>query len=358
MFNAKVKSEVLKGIIDVTSPLVNEVKFNITPKGISLRAVDPAHVAMVDLEIKKSAFDEFKAKDLELGIDMDKFASIMRLSTAGDMVSLEYDEDTNRLIVKIGNLVRKMGLIDTAGMPDPKMPNLNLPAKVVLKASELSQGVRASEAVSDHLSLTVSKDNFELFAEGDTDTVNLKLPKSLLVELNTNSKCKSLFSIDYFSNMIKPVRGDDPVTIMIGNDNPIRVEFNIADDKGHVTYLLAPRIESEWKTKRCSFIVKEGRRRRYIGFTLSSKENIEKNDLIFELQKKCSIMYNKNYKEMGIFLVRFNDGEGIIRCKHIEKENTIKLLNSIDKVTKYKVNIETLGTSGTIKTLIRKHMQN
>ncbi len=245
MFNTKVKSEVLKGIIDVISPLVNEVKFNITSKGISLRAVDPAHVAMVDLEIKSDAFDEYKATDMELGIDMDKFASIMRLSTSSDMVNMEYDEDTNRLIIKIGNLVRKMGLIDTTGMPDPKMPNLNLPAKVVLKASELTQGVRASETVSDHLALTVNKDDFELFAEGDTDTVNLKLHKDLLLELATNSKCKSLFSIDYFSNMIKPVRGDDPITIMIGNDNPIRVEFNIADNKGHVTYLLAPRIESE-----------------------------------------------------------------------------------------------------------------
>ena len=245
MFNAKVKSEVLKGIIDVTSPLVNEVKLNITPKGISLRAVDPAHVAMVDLNVKDKAFEEFKATEMELGIDMDKLGGIMRLSSSGDMVSLEYDEDTNRLIVKIGNLVRKMGLIDTAGMPDPKMPNLNLPAKVILKASELSQGVRASEAVSDHLALTVNKDNFELFAEGDTDTVNLKLPKSLLIELNASSKCKSLFSIDYFSNMIKSVRAEDPITIMIGNDNPIKVEFDIAEKKGHVTYLLAPRIESE-----------------------------------------------------------------------------------------------------------------
>jgi len=245
MFNAKVKSQVLKGIIDVTSPLVNEVKLNVNAKGISLRAVDPAHVAMVDLEINKDAFEDYKANEMELGIDMDKFASIMRLSTSNDTVELEYDEDTNRLIVRIGNLVRKMGLIDTAGMPDPKMPNLNLPGKVTIKASELTQGVKASEAVSDHLSLTVNKDDFELYAEGDTDTVNLKLPKNLLLDLKTQSKCKSLFSIDYFSNMIKPVTGEEPVTIMIGNDNPIRVEFNIADKKGHVTYLLAPRIESE-----------------------------------------------------------------------------------------------------------------
>ena len=245
MFNAKVKSEVLKGIIDVTSPLVNEAKFNITPKGITLRAVDPAHVAMVDLEVKDKAFDEYKATEMELGIDMDKLGGIMRLSSSDDIVSLEYDEESNRLIVKIGNLVRKMGLIDTAGMPDPKMPNLNLPGKVVLKASELNQGVRASESVSDHLALTVNKDNFELYAEGDTDTVNLKLPKDLVIDISTTSKCRSLFSIDYFSNMIKPVKGEDPITIQIGNDNPIKVEFDIAEKKGHVTYLLAPRIESE-----------------------------------------------------------------------------------------------------------------
>ena len=245
MFNVKVKSDIIKGIIDVTSPLVNEAKFNITSKGISLKAVDPAHVAMVELDIKSTAFEEYKSDDMELGIDLDKLSGIMRLADSGDTVSLEYDEKSNRLIVTIGNLVRKMGLIDTAGMPDSKVPDLDLPSKTIITASELSKGVRASEAVSDHLALSVDKEAFELFAEGDTDTVNLKLPKDMLVELSSPGKFKSLFSIDYFSNMIKPVKAGDPITIFLGNDNPIRVDFDIAEKKGHVTYLLAPRIESE-----------------------------------------------------------------------------------------------------------------
>ena len=245
MFNAKAKAEILKDLIDVTSPLVNEVKFNVSEKGINLRAVDPAHVAMVDLTIEKDAFDEFKADEMELGVDMDKFAGIMRLASSGDSISLTYDEKANRLVIQIGNLVRKMALIDTAGMPDPKMPNLELPGKVVLKASELIQGVRASEAISDHLALSMNKDNFELFAEGDTDTVNLSLSKDNLEGLTINGDCKSLFSIDYLSNMIKPVKSSEPLTIHLGNDNPTRVEFSIANQKGHVTYLLAPRIESE-----------------------------------------------------------------------------------------------------------------
>jgi len=243
MFNAKAKAEILKDLIDVTSPLVNEVK--LSEKGINLRAVDPAHVAMVDLTIEKDAFDEFKADEIELGVDMDKFAGIMRLASSGDSISLTYDDKANRLVIQIGNLVRKMALIDTAGMPDPKMPTLELPGKVVVKASELIRGVRASEAISDHLALSMNKDNFELFAEGDTDTVNLSLSKDMLEGLTSNGDCKSLFSIDYLSNMIKPVKSSESLTIHLGNDNPTRVEFAIANKKGHVTYLLAPRIESE-----------------------------------------------------------------------------------------------------------------
>jgi proliferating cell nuclear antigen len=245
MFHAKVKANVLKDVIDVTSPLVNEVKFNISKDAISLRAVDPAHVAMVDLLLKKDAFEEYNAEEIELGVDMDKFGSIMRLASSNDVVSLDFDQKQNRLVIQIGNLIRRMALIDTAGMPDPKMPNLELPGKVVIKASELNQGVKASESISDHLALTMKKDSFELFAEGDTDTVNLTLGKDMVLELTSNGKLKSLFSIDYFSNMIKTVKADEPVTIFLGNDNPTKVEFDVANNHGHVTYLLAPRIESE-----------------------------------------------------------------------------------------------------------------
>jgi len=59
---------------------------------------------------------------------------------------------------------------------------------------------------------------------------------------------------------------------------------------------------------------------------------------------------------MGIRLIRFNGKTGILRCNHTEKDNTIKLLKSIKKISSNKVSIETFGTSGTIKSLIRKHM--
>jgi proliferating cell nuclear antigen len=245
MFKAKIKAETLKEVVDVISALVDEAKFNITTDGVSLRAVDPAHVAMLDLALQKKGFEEFKAKECELGIDIDKLKDVLKLAGAGDILDLEHDEDKNKLILDVGNITRRMALVDTAGMSDPKVPNLNLPAKLIVNTNELRRGLRAAEAVSDHVALIASSDSFEMVSEGDTDSVNLKLPKALLKELDCKENQKSLFSLDYFSTMVKAIGSTPEVTMYIGTDYPINLEFDIAEGNGHVKYLLAPRIESE-----------------------------------------------------------------------------------------------------------------
>jgi len=55
---------------------------------------------------------------------------------------------------------------------------------------------------------------------------------------------RSLFSLDYFSDMIKSTKSTE-LKIFLGNDYPVKIFFDIADGKGEVAYLLAPRIESE-----------------------------------------------------------------------------------------------------------------
>jgi len=244
MFDAKIRSDVLKEVVDVISTLVDEAKFNAGKDALVVKAVDPAHVAMVDLTLDRGAFESYKADDAELGLDMDKMKEVLKLSRAGDILAVTQDEEKNRLVVHVGNITRRMSLVDTAGMSDPKVPNLNLPAKIRVRTEELRQGIRASESVSDHIALIATPDGFEMLSEGDTDSVNLKLPKDMLDELVCKEKARSLFPLDYFANMIKAISTAPIVTMYMGNDYPVRLEFDIAGGKGQVKYLLAPRIES------------------------------------------------------------------------------------------------------------------
>jgi RNase P/RNase MRP subunit POP5 len=61
---------------------------------------------------------------------------------------------------------------------------------------------------------------------------------------------------------------------------------------------------------------------------------------------------------MGLYVLRFNEKNGILRCKHKEKENAIKLLKSIKKISSNMVYIETTASSGTIKALVKKTKNN
>ncbi len=245
MFEAKLKADVLKEMVDVVSTLVDEAKLNVGKDSITVKAVDPAHVAMVDLALDRGAFESYKADETELGLDMDKMKEILRLAKAGEIIALTHDEDKNRLVVNVGNTTRRMSLVDTAGMSDPKVPSLNLPAKLVVRTDELRQAIRASESVSDHIALKASPEGFEVVSEGDTDTVSHMVPKDLLEELQAKDAVRSLFPLDYFSNMVKAIGTANTVVLYLGTDYPVKMEFKIAGGKGEVKYLLAPRIESD-----------------------------------------------------------------------------------------------------------------
>lgn len=244
MFQARTKADTLKEMISIVSTLVDEAKFSITPDEITLRAVDPAHVAMVDLRLSKDAFEEYNADEIDLGVDVAKLDQFLRLARSGEIIDLTHDEDKRRLNVIVGNTTKKMSLIDTTGMTEPKLPNLNLPAKASLTVDDISQGIRASESVSDHIALIITPEGFEMICEGDTDQVQMKLAKDQLLELECEEKVRSLFPLEYFSSMMKSIPIKTKISLNLGADYPVKINFKIAEDKGEVQYLLAPRIES------------------------------------------------------------------------------------------------------------------
>jgi len=245
MFKAEIKSETLKSLVYIVSTLVDEVKFSVKPEGMSLKAVDPAHVAMIDLEVSPGAFVSYSADETNLGLDMDKVKSVLKLAGPGNTITMEQDEEKGRLTFRVGNITRRMNLVDTASMGDPHIPNLSPSGIVSIKVDQLQKGIRAAESISDHIALMADSEGFELSCEGDTDYASLRMEGSELESLKVSSKVRSLYPLDYFSNIIRAIPAGTSVDVEIDNDYPVKLAFKLADGEIDVTYLLAPRIESE-----------------------------------------------------------------------------------------------------------------
>ncbi len=244
MFEAKVRSDVLREVVNAVNILVDEAKFNLSKSEVSIRSVDPAHVAMVSLVLGKKAFEEFSAGEGEIGIDLEKLKDVLRLARGDEVISLRHEEDKNRLVVSVGNLTRRMSLVDTSSMSEPKLPNLEFLAEAVVRTEDLKQAVKASESISDHVTLTCNPDSFEIQSKGETDSVDLKLQKDLLEKLECKDTVSSMYPLEYFSKMINAISPQN-VSLHLGNRYPIKIEFQIANGEGRGEYLLAPRIENE-----------------------------------------------------------------------------------------------------------------
>jgi proliferating cell nuclear antigen len=245
MFKARVKMEILRELVEVVSTLVSEVKLSISKDGIEVKAVDPSHVAMLVLKLNSGIFEEFTGEPTEIGLDVEKLKEVLRLSKPGDILDLQYDGGKNRLVVSVGKLTRHMSVVDPAGLTDPKVPNVSPPGQVVVRMDELRQGIRGSESISDHVTLKLTPAGFTLLSEGETDKVDLHIPKEGLSKLETKDEVKSMYPLDFFSSMVKSITSSEEATLYVGNEYPLKIEFTLAGGKGEGRFLLAPRVEED-----------------------------------------------------------------------------------------------------------------
>jgi proliferating cell nuclear antigen len=245
MFKARIKMEVLREAVEVISTLVSEVKLSVSKDGIEVKAVDPSHVAMLVLKLKPTVFEEFTGEPTEIGIDVEKIKEVLRLSKPGDILELQYDGGKNRLVVSVGKVTRQMSVVDPAGITDPKVPNVSPPGVAIVGMEELRQGIRGSESISDHVTLELDPEGFTMHSEGETDRVDLHIPKSGLKKLEVKEKVRSMYPLDFFSSMVKSITSSDLATLHVGNEYPLKIEFAVAGDRGEGRFLLAPRVEED-----------------------------------------------------------------------------------------------------------------
>ncbi|MDZ7687598.1 MAG: DNA polymerase sliding clamp [Halobacteriales archaeon] len=249
MFRSEINAGLLKSSVDTVSVLVDECKVRLDEDGLSIKAVDPANVGMVELDIPADSFESYEADDELLGLNLVRFQDITGMANKGDSIVMELDEETRKLLIRIDGLRYTLSLIDPDSIhQEPNVPDLDLPGNVVLPGREIRRGVKAAGMVSDHMAFGVSdeEESFYMSAEGDTDDVRVDLRDEDLIELETGGEtAQSLFSLDYLDSMAKAIPNDAQVEVEVGDDYPVKMNFEVSGGEARVTYLLAPRIENE-----------------------------------------------------------------------------------------------------------------
>lgn len=246
MFKAIVTASTLQDVLDAVGALVEECKIHLDEEGLTIRAVDAATVGMVDVTLSASAFESYEADGGLIGVNLGRLSDIAGMGSGDDLIHLELDQETGKLEISLDGLEYTLALIDPDSIrQEPDIPDLDLPARIVLEGSDLDRAVRAADMVSDHIAMGVDEEAEEFYvdAEGDTDDVHLALGHDELIDLRAGA-AHSLFSLEYLKEMNGAIDRDAEVILELGEEHPVTINFQIAEGQGDVTYMLAPRIQS------------------------------------------------------------------------------------------------------------------
>jgi len=247
MFKAIVGASTLQDALDSVSVLVDECKIRLNDEELSIRAVDPANVGMVDLTLEAAAFESYEADGGVIGVNLARLEDIAGMANSGDLIHLELNEETRKLHIEIDGL----SYTSRSSTPTPSDRSRISPTSI----SPPRSSSRAPRLTAGSPPPTWSRTTSACASTRPTRHSSSK-PRATPTTSTCGSLARgphrahrrsadSLFSLDYLKDMNKAIPSDAEVTIELGEEFPVKLHYGFAEGLGHVTFMLAPRIQSD-----------------------------------------------------------------------------------------------------------------
>jgi proliferating cell nuclear antigen len=251
MFNATISDAKLwKNLLTAVSTLIEEADFNATPDGIKLRAMDPSHVAMVDFEWPKTAFEEYVcATQMKIRVNISEMLKLLRRVRSDETLKIVYDEKTKKLNLTLKNKITRKFVMPTLETTEEEVPTpkITFNSKIKLTTESLKDIIEDSQAISDNIRLEANPEKFTIMAVGELSSATIELDKEspALLELDVKELSKATFNLNYLAEIVKAgAMTSEVVTAEFSTNMPVKLEFELPR-QGHLIYYLAPRIEAE-----------------------------------------------------------------------------------------------------------------
>ena len=256
----------IRPLLSIPAALVDEAELTFDAEGIYTAAVDPANVAMVELQAHPAAFEQYDIygdEDLTVGANLNGYQDALSDARLGkrtdDPVSL--DIDGTRLLAEtereyehttLSKTEERLNIHPDSVRQRPDMLNLELPYRAEVDVLALTDAIsylptdyaRFSERHGD-LVLAAERDSEE---DGSDYATVIKLDDVAEPAIEDYEEgAASLLSMDYLGDIGAGL--DDgkvtSVTVRWGQEFPLFLEFERREDKELLyegRYMLAPRV--------------------------------------------------------------------------------------------------------------------
>jgi hypothetical protein len=234
----------------------DEAVLTLSPDGIKTCIVDPSNVMMVcvDIPIKINVTEPVK-----VGMPFRRLKELFKTSGTCGELTLKMNEaeylkacrgetkDTQKMTIWGDDTAFGIPLMDPGNVrKPPRMPPLEHAFEARMSARDLRRAVKTAALIDHHIAISAALDGLGFSADDGSYTFEKWIKKDLaghnVYTRAPETPQRGLFSLDYLEDVAGHLASDE-LTLQFTSDYPVAIS-NIRDDL-KITYLLAPRIESE-----------------------------------------------------------------------------------------------------------------
>lgn len=248
MFFAKTaSSQEWKAVASAVKTLVEEATFEATGESMTFRAMDPSHVALVDLAWPNTAFEKYECdKPFKFSLRVEDLVKLIGRSDSKDSVEITSTEE-DAIMMKFMNGYKReftVHLIESTGGTAP-LPKLEFDTKVTLTKTIFEKVLSDISVVSDQVTIQATKGKLSFSGKSDVGKADISLERNDadVLDLQVGAESKATYSIDYLIGITKAFGGvSDTLVAEFSTKKPIRLQFALNDQGARVHYFLAPRV--------------------------------------------------------------------------------------------------------------------
>jgi len=258
------KSVTLKKIVDAISGLATEVNFDGTSSGLTVQAMDSAHVSLIVMLLKADSFADYRVdRNVTLGLNLGSLQKILKVAGNDDTVTIkanDNDSDTVTFVFenenrnKCSTFQLKLTSIDQdkLGIPDTEYK-----AVVTMPAGEFQRIVASMGSLGDTVSIGVAKEGVSFSVTGDIGSGSTLIKRNgssddEAVTIVNEEEVTLTFAVRYLSLFTKATSLATQVKLSMSPEVPLLVNYPIiveGEEKkkegGYIRFFLAPKIEDD-----------------------------------------------------------------------------------------------------------------
>ena len=244
-----------KSVLESVGKLIDEVKLEFTPEGLSVKAMDRAKVCAVVLELNKDFFDSYEVEErTEIGVNLSEVAKIVKRAKKTDTVVLSIGgEKKDRLLISLegkGKREFSVPVLASVEQQTPPLEQLNkFTAKANVDTDVFESAVKDVSLFAETLKIEVKKEGENspaklMFSGGsELEQAQVVVDATTDIYFTAEGEGKSAYPIDYLKNTLKAVKLVDRMDLELGNEYPLRITIDLGT--GKIVFVIAPRVEEK-----------------------------------------------------------------------------------------------------------------